>query len=251
MFDFASYGLSSYQWLGLGLAFAWTGFVRTGLGFGGAALGLPFMLLLLPDPQFFLPVIGLHLLFFSSLTLFKRIQNVDWRVVRNVMLILLVPKLLGVVGLLSLPSTWLTLFVFLITAVYGVLWLLQIEVRSQNRWIDALLLILGGYVSGTSLIGAPLIVAVVVRYVERERLRETLFILWLILVVLKLTAFSVAGVPLHVDLALLLLPLAAIGHIIGLKVHDHLLKTGEQHFRRVIGLGLLLVSLLGIVQLLF
>lgn len=251
MFDFAAYGLSSYQWLGLGLVFAWTGFVRTGLGFGGAALGLPFMLLLLPDPQFFLPVIGLHLLFFSSLTLSKRIKQVDWRVVRNVMLVLLVPKLLGIVGLLSLPSQWLSLLVFFITFIYGLLWFLQIEVRSQNRWVDGILLILGGYISGTSLIGAPLIVAVVVRYVERERLRETLFVLWLILVVLKLTAFGVAGVPLHVDLALVLLPLAAIGHFIGLKVHDYLLKTGEKTFRRVIGLGLLLVSSVGAFQLLF
>ena len=29
----------------IGLIFIWAGFVRTGLGFGGAALGLPLMLL--------------------------------------------------------------------------------------------------------------------------------------------------------------------------------------------------------------
>jgi uncharacterized membrane protein YfcA len=35
----------------IGLIFVWTGFVRTGLGFGGAALGLPLMLLVGGSPK--------------------------------------------------------------------------------------------------------------------------------------------------------------------------------------------------------
>jgi len=46
------------------LIFLWTGFVRTGLGFGGAAIGLPLMLLIGGSPVYWLPVIGIHLLFF-------------------------------------------------------------------------------------------------------------------------------------------------------------------------------------------
>ena len=60
------------------LVFIWTGFVRSGLGFGGGALGLPLMLLIFNEPLFWLPVIGAHLLFFSSLTLHSRIAKVDW-----------------------------------------------------------------------------------------------------------------------------------------------------------------------------
>ena len=60
------------------LIFMWAGFVRTGLGFGGAALGLPLMLLIGASPVYWLPVIGIHLLFFSSLTLYKSIKKVDW-----------------------------------------------------------------------------------------------------------------------------------------------------------------------------
>lgn len=63
----------------LGLLFLWTGFVRTGLGFGGAALGLPLMLFLHPDPLLWLPIISVHLLFFSGLTLRTRLHNVDWK----------------------------------------------------------------------------------------------------------------------------------------------------------------------------
>ena len=66
------------QWFATAFVFIWAGFVRTGLGFGGAALGLPFMLFISDQPLLWLPVIGTHLLFFSGLTLSKRLHNVDW-----------------------------------------------------------------------------------------------------------------------------------------------------------------------------
>ena len=46
----------------IGLIFVWSGFVRSGLGFGGALFTLPFLLLIHNDPVFFLPIISLHLL---------------------------------------------------------------------------------------------------------------------------------------------------------------------------------------------
>jgi hypothetical protein len=61
----------------VGLIFLWAGFVRTGLGFGGAALGLPLMLLVGATPVYWLPIIGIHLLFFSSLTLVKSLKKVE------------------------------------------------------------------------------------------------------------------------------------------------------------------------------
>jgi uncharacterized membrane protein YfcA len=68
---------SLYQILSIALVFVWTGFVRTGLGFGGAALGLPLMLFIHNNPLLWLPIIGMHLLFFSGLTLLNRLHNVD------------------------------------------------------------------------------------------------------------------------------------------------------------------------------
>ena len=38
-------GFNEWQLLATALIFIWSGFVRSGLGFGGAALGLPFLLL--------------------------------------------------------------------------------------------------------------------------------------------------------------------------------------------------------------
>ncbi|MDP4916981.1 MAG: hypothetical protein NWR12_04615 [Haliea sp.] len=53
----------------IGLLFVWSGFVRSGLGFGGAVLSLPFLLLVLNAPLVFLPIISVHLLIFSGLTI--------------------------------------------------------------------------------------------------------------------------------------------------------------------------------------
>ena len=58
--------LQLWQYLLIGLLFVWGGFVRSGLGFGGAVLTLPFLLLILDEPLVFLPLIGVHLLIFSS-----------------------------------------------------------------------------------------------------------------------------------------------------------------------------------------
>ena len=62
--------LTLTQYLLIGLIFVWSGFVRSGLGFGGAVLSLPFLLLVHDDPLVFLPLIAAHLLLFSSLTVF-------------------------------------------------------------------------------------------------------------------------------------------------------------------------------------
>lgn len=237
---------SNLQLVFIFLIFIWTGFVRTGIGFGGAALGLPLLLLVEGEPLFFLPIIGTHLLFFSSLTLSSRVHNVNWSVVGKVMLVIAIPKFIGILGLFNFPSHILTVMVFSITLFYGTTWLLNYTIKSQSKWIDGFLLVLGGYVSGTSLIGAPLIAAVVTRYVDRTQLRETLFVLWIILVCFKMGAFVVYDVDLQWQMAVLLLPFAAVGHFIGLKVHDYLIHSGSSTFHRFLGAGLIAVSLSGL-----
>ncbi len=228
------------------LIFIWTGFVRTGIGFGGAALGLPLLLLVVDKPLVFLPVIGLHLLFFSSLTLATRLKNVNWPVIGRVLAIIIVPKIAGILGLFNFPNQWLVVAVFSITLFYGFTWLLDFTIKSKNKLVDGVLLVIGGYISGTSLIGAPLMVAVISRYVDRFQLRETLFVLWVILVGIKMSAFVVYNVDLHWKLALILLPLAGIGHYIGLKVHDTLVSAGSVSFHRILGAALIVVSMTGL-----
>jgi uncharacterized membrane protein YfcA len=227
------------------LIFIWTGFVRSGLGFGGGALGIPLMLLVLPEPLFWLPVIGTHLLFFSGLTLRTRLNNVDWGYLRHAATFIVPAALIGVFGLLNLPTLWVLSFIYGVTLFYALIWLLNWTIESHNRWVDHTLLLLGGYVAGTSLTGAPLMVAVFMRNVARDQLRNTLFVLWFTLVTIKMSAFAALGVDLQTLSALLLLPVAAIGHIIGLKTHDAILKN-DQLFKRWIGGGLILVSLLGL-----
>ncbi len=242
--------LSAGQWLLLGLIFLWTGFVRSALGFGGAALSLPLMLLLIPDPLVFLPIIGVHLLVFSSLTLFGRLDNVDWRFLKRALPVMALPMAAGLLGLLKLPGTWMSALVFATTFLYGASYLLNRPIRGQGRWMDSALLVGGGYAAGASLIGAPLIVAVFSRHVAAHRLRDTLFVLWFLFVMVKMGAFSVAGVDFHFQAALLLLPVAAIGHFLGLRAHDALLASGTERVKQWIGLALIVITLTGLYRLL-
>jgi len=230
------------------LIFIWTGFVRTGIGFGGAALGLPLLLLVADRPLVFLPIIGSHLLFFTSITLLSRIKNVNWPVVGKVMLVLFIPKVVGLIGLFSFPTYWLVIAVFGITLFYGFTWLINYTIKSQSKSVDLVLLILGGYVSGTSLIGAPLIAAVVSRHVSRIQLRETLFVLWIILVTFKMGAFIAYEVELQWQFSLALMPFVAIGHFTGLRLHDYLVKTDSSTFHRILGASLIIVSLVGLIK---
>lgn len=224
-----------------GFLFMWAGFVRSGLGFGGAALGLPFMLFINDQPVYWLPIIGFHLLFFSTLTLRTRLKNVDWYYLRTSLYYIIPPALIGVFGLLNLPNLWVVTFIYSITLFYAVMWLLNKNIHSDNAWIDRVLLIFGGYVAGTSLTGAPVMAAVYVRNVIKTQLRNTLFVLWFILVSIKMTTFAALGVELNFLTAMVLLPVAAIGHYVGLITHDMILQN-DVVFKRIIGAMLIVVS---------
>jgi uncharacterized membrane protein YfcA len=234
----------------IGLIFVWSGFVRTGLGFGGAALGLPLMLFIDNQPLFWLPIIGTHLLFFSGLTLRTRLNNVDWAYLRISGVYIVPAAVIGVFGLVNLPNQWLLIFIYGIALFYAFIWLMNWSIHSHHNWVDKLLLIFGGYVAGTSLTGAPLMVAVYMRNVSRQQLRNTLFVLWFILVSIKLSTFALLGVNLQFLTALTLLPVAAIGHVLGLKAHDKIMQN-DQQFKRVVGGVLMLISLLGLAKVMF
>lgn len=242
LFDF-----TTTQLLLTALLFVWTGFVRSGLGFGGAALGLPLMLFILDQPLFWLPVIGLHLLFFSALTLRTRIDNVDWSYLKATSLYIIPAAVVGVFGLINLPTRILVTFIYGITLFYAVMWMFNCSISSKGGWSDKVLLALGGYVAGTSLTGAPLMVAVYMRNIAAAQLRDTLFVLWFVLVSLKMSTFVALGVTLHWQSSLLLLPAAAIGHVIGLKFHDMILRN-DRLFKQIIGGVMAAISVAGLLN---
>jgi uncharacterized protein len=232
-----------WQYLAISLLFVWGGFVRSGLGFGGAALTLPLLLLVIDNPVIFLPVISIHLLVFGFLTVGTRIERVDYRFLLKTLPLILPFKLAGVIGLLNLPAQILTGIVYLVTLFYAFAYLFGVEFRSRNRLMDAVLLAVGGYISGTTLIGAPLMIAVYIKYVVREKLRETLFVLWIVLVVIKLAGFVVTQTDLQLIHQWWLFPCALIGHLLGLRFHERLLSVRPKAFLRVVGGALLVITI--------
>lgn len=236
--------------------------MRSGLGFGGAVLSLPFLLLIHNDALLYLPIIALQLLFFSGLIFFenhklrkkyarqgiKQEAAIDWTYLKRALMIMLVPKIIGVFGLITLPSSIMGLIIFTIVAAYSVSYIFNKPFKSRFKSLDLVFLMLGGYVSGTSLIGAPLLTAVFAAHVSKERLRDTLFALWFILVSIKVAAFIYLNVDFHLVHQLWLLPCAAIGHILGLKFHRKLQETDSVVFYRVMGCVLLVVSFIGLLR---
>ena len=253
--------LHIWQYIIIGLVFIWSGFVRSGLGFGGAALALPLLLLVVNEPLIFLPIISIQLLIFSSWIAWKGYRqskalakndgtpiesNIDWAYLKKSLKVIIVPKLLGVLGLLTLPAQWVTIIIFTMISFFAISYILNKPFKSKNKGWDLFFLGLGGYFSGTSLIGAPLIVSVYATHVPRHQIRDTLFVLWFILVVIKMSSFIVAGVNLQFIHQLWLLPCAFIGHILGQKFHEYIQTQNNERFFQVIGVALLFVCVIGI-----
>lgn len=234
--------------------------MRSGIGFGGALFTLPFLLLVHNDPLIFLPIISIHLLLFASTTLFndqylnrekqsnKVKTEVNWWFIRYSMAIMIIPKIAGVIGLLVLPIDLVNLIIFSLIGAYALTYIFDKPMRSQSRIMDITFLVIGAYISGTSLVGGPLIIAVAMRHIESHQFRSTLFVIWFILVSIKMIGFSLADVDLQLANALLLLPFAAVGHIIGLKTHQWLLQRDNRSFYRNIGWILLITSAAGAFQ---
>lgn len=233
--------LSGLQLVAVALLFVWSGFVRAGLGFGGVALALPLMLLVINDPVLWLPICAGHLLIFSMVALYGRLHNVDWRFLGKAMLILIIPKVAGVFGLISLPAELVSGVIYLITIGYAITYMLNYQFRSSSRGFDMVMLVLGGYASGVSLVGAPLITAVMVRHVSISQIRDTMFALWLVLVAIKLSTFVMFEVDLQVRYMLYLLPCAGLGHFFGAQFHYRLIRGDGAYFKRVLGCVLFMI----------
>ena len=147
-----------YQYGIIGLLFVWSGVVRSGFGFGGAVFALPFLLLIDNQPLVFLPIIAVHLLIFSSLTVYqnqrkrkKTLTDADsgldtstvyWSVLKKALLIMIIPKMIGVLGLLTLSPRIMSVIIFSIITVYAFSYILNKPFRSHHKAVDIVFLML-------------------------------------------------------------------------------------------------------------
>ena len=237
---FETIGSSIEEFILVTLIFIWIGFVRTGLGFGGAVLGLPILMLIGGSPINWLLIIGTHLLFFSGITLLNSLKKVDWSYLKNSLPWILPAKIIGVIGLINFSPDIMTIIVYLITSLYAVTWINNSQIISKKNWVNNILLFFGGYLSGTSLMGGVLLVAVYMSHVA-------LFVLWFLLVSIKMSAFVVVGVFVDWRFSLMLIPAAALGHFIGLRIHDRMIQN-DTKFKRWMGSVLILVCVVGLVK---
>jgi len=253
---------ASWQLAAMAIIFVWSGFVRSGLGFGGSLFTLPLLLLVHNDPLFFLPIISQHLLFFAALTVTQSqlrqrrsaqqnessSNTVHWKFIGIALSVMLLPKLAGVIGLIILPTEIMNVIIFSLISVYAITYIIDRPFSSNSRLVDIILLALGAYISGISLIGGPLIIAVALRHIAPFQFRDTLFVIWFVLVSIKMSAFYLAGVELQWQISTLLLPIAAIGHVIGLRFHERLVKNENRAFFKVVGWALLTISGIGVAR---
>ncbi|MBL4867104.1 MAG: TSUP family transporter [Pseudomonadales bacterium] len=265
--------LSYLQYFLISIIFIWSGFVRSGLGFGGAVLSLPFLLMINNEPIVYLPIIAIHLLVFSSITVFKNnaarfrahrhasmpdkfpLQQgtaeegtVNWGYLKKTSGVMIIPMVIGVLGLITLPDYLMSIIIFSIVGFYSVTYILNKPFTSNSKILDNIFLAAGAYITGASLIGAPLIITVFSRHVKITQLRDTLFVLWFVMVAVKMIAFIYAEVDLQLIHQIWLLPCAALGNMFGLRFHDYIIKADTSIFFRVIGLALLTISIIGLVQ---
>lgn len=235
------------------IAFWWAGFVRAGLGFGGAGLMYPIAFLAVDSVLFIVPIIGTQLLFFAGITLaMGEYKKIDWHTVAWILIVLLPPTLAGVFGLLQLPEFWVLMSVYIIIILYSLNYIFGKHQNNTNQkpntWLNIPILLFGGYVSGLTLSGAPVIAAVALQYLKKEHARASLYVIWIVAVSIKLSTLSAFNVDMQLRHQVWLLPIATVGHLMGLKVHDKLIEMKSPKFYRWMGIALLTLSIIGLTR---
>lgn len=230
------------------ICFIWSGFTRTGFGFGANALMLPFALLVVPDPLIIIPVVAAQAILFCGFEATRNFLRIDWKTIGWIVTITAIPIALGIYGLINLPEEILTLAVYFVTTGYALKYIFDWQVSKHNKIIDFLALIFGGYITGFSLSGGPLIVAVALKRIPPALFRNSMLAFWTLIGSTKLITLALAGVNLQSKLFLFTLPAVIIGHLIGLYFHGRILQSKK--FYQFLGIMLLVISTLGITKIL-
>ena len=211
----------------------------------------PIALLAVDSVIFLVPIVCIQLVVFSGTTLLRDYQRINWRVAGCLFGATLPAILAGVFGLIKLPQFTVLLMLYFIIAAYALSYIFNFRVQKPSKWLEIPSLLIGGYASGIALAGAPIIAAVGIRYLKKEEVRATLFVVWILTAGIKLTTLYSFGVDLQLRHQLWLLPMAFAGHLVGMRLHERLLKMQNLVFYRWMGIGLLSLSLIGLSRHLF
>jgi len=231
------------------IAFWWSAFVRAGLGFGGAGLMYPIAFLVVDSVIFIVPIVGLHLLIFSGYTLARGgYKKVEWPVTLKLIAIILPAKIVGVFGLLQMPDFWLLMSVYIFLIIYSLGYIFKFEKVKPSPWLNVPILLLGGYVSGLTLAGAPIIAAVALQYLSKENARESMYVLWIVLVSIKMMTLVAFDIDMQLQHQLWLLPIACVGHYMGTKMYAKLQSMQTDDFYKWMGWALLILSITGMAR---
>jgi len=233
------------------ICFIWSGFLRTGLGVGATVLMLPFALLVVDNPLVIIPVVATHAVFLSTITVAQNFHNVDWRYVGTFMTLIFLPFIAGIYGLISLSEKWLTLLIYTITFVYALSYIFPMKLQITNRFTDFLSLMIGGYINGLSFTGGPPLAAVMSKYVSKKQFRDTFLATVIFIAIVKLATLLFMNISLQPQLQLYMIPAVLIGHILGLRFHQHFVTMNDRDFYRWLGVVILLITILGFAKLLF
>jgi hypothetical protein len=224
----------------LGTAIFFGFFVQTVVGFAGALIALPILLigLKLPDAIAYISIFYL----FSSISLvYKEWKNIDKSVIRK----LSIPSIIGVlVGIFALTYSQpiilkraLGVFILIYVA-YVVIG--KIDLKLGNKSI-MLFGVVGGFFSGVFSTGGPLFVVAIKNSVEEVKIfRATMIGVSALITIVRLPSLAIGGVlnSGHLKMSLVIFPIFILAQFLG---NHFFLKINEVLFKKVL-LGLLSLS---------
>jgi len=215
-------------------------FVQTVVGFAGALIALPILLigLKLPDAIAYISIFYL----FSSISLvYKEWKNIDKSVIGK----LSIPSIIGVlVGIFALTYSQpiilkraLGVFILIYVA-YVVIG--KIDLKLGNKSI-MLFGVVGGFFSGVFSTGGPLFVVAIKNSVEEVKIfRATMIGVSALITIVRLPSLAIGGVlnSGHLKMSLVIFPIFILAQFLG---NHFFLKINEVLFKKVL-LGLLSLS---------
>ena len=129
----------------------------------------PIALLAIDSIIYLVPIVGIQVIIFSSLTLLAGgYKNVDWPNTIKLILAILPMYLVGVFGLMQFPDFWLLTVTYGFVLFYSVSYIMQWTIKS-SPWLNVPLIIVGAYITGLSLSGSPIIAAVALQYLNKQQ----------------------------------------------------------------------------------
>jgi uncharacterized protein len=229
--------------LGIGIFLGF--FVQTLVGFAGALVALPILLLAfkLPDA---IAYVSIFYLFSSSFLIKKEWQNIDRQVILKLTIGSVIGVILGIVVLTYSKPVVLQKALGVFILLYIVYVLVGKKEMTTNNTANWILGALGGFFSGVFSTGGPLYVISVKNSVrEMQAFRATMIGVLGLVTLVRVPALAVSGTLTmqHVKMSLLLLPVFFLAQYLGTQLFS---KINETFFKRLL-LGLLFFSAIGLI----